>query len=315
MKDNSGREINYLRISLTKNCNLKCIYCLPEKMEHIKEDELSLEDILKIVKNAIKLGINKIRLTGGEPLLRKDLIEIVKEIKLLGIDEIYITTNGILLEEKLENLKKAGLKGINISLDTLEKELFKKITRGGSLDKVISGLLKAKDMGFEIKINSVIMKGINENSIVDLGKITKKYNIDVRFIELMPMGEGKKYIGINNKEIYKELEEIYGFQKDFFQRKGVSEYYRLVDGKGRIGFISPINNCFCENCNKIRLTSTGEIKRCLNMKSNINIKDYLKSDEEIENILKIEINKKPEKHLFGKENIDEERKNMNEIGG
>ena len=313
MKDNFGRDINYLRISLTDNCNLRCIYCTPEKLSQKKEEKLLFEDIAKIIKVAKEIGIKKIRLTGGEPLLRKDLFQIINEIKKSGIDEIYITTNGILLEEKIKNLKEAGLIGVNISLDTLDEDIFNKITRGGEIKKVINGIKKSLSLGLKVKINSVIIKEINEDSIYQLADLTKKYNLDVRYIELMPIGEGKKYQGLNNNEILKKLKDRYDLE-EYFEINGVTEYYKLKDSKGRIGFISPINNCFCKECNKIRITSSGEIKRCLNEEGRINLKN-IKSENEIKFLLENEIKNKPEKHLFGEKKELIEKKNMNEIGG
>lgn len=317
MLDIYGRDINYLRISLTDRCNLRCIYCLPEKAIFKGKDRLSKDDVLKISEAGKRIGINKIRLTGGEPLLREDIVEIVEGIKRIGIDRIYITTNGMLLEEKIRDLKKAGLSGVNISLDTTDSELFRKITRGGNLDKVINGIDTSLSLGLSVKINSVILKGINDVSIKSLAGLTFDRNIDVRFIELMPIGEGKKYDGIKNSEIYEYLKKEYGFL-DEKKTEGVSEYFTLVGGKGRIGFISPLNNCFCETCNKIRVTSDGTLKRCLNMEGTLNLKDMSieeKTVDEIEEILKYEIYRKPEKHLFGQKNENEEKKNMNEIGG
>ena len=319
MKDSLGREIDYLRISLTESCNLRCIYCMPEGVApKVCGETLTKENIFDIVEVAVELNIKKIRLTGGEPLLRQDIVEIVQGIKDRGIEKIYITTNGILLSEKIEKLKKAGLKGVNISLDTLDREQFNYITRGGDLERVLQGIEKALNLNLEVKINSVIMKDINENAIEELVKLTLNNQLDVRFIELMPIGQGKKFTGISNNEIYDRLEKTFEFDRDYKEIKGVSTYYKLKDSEGNIGFISPINSCFCETCNKIRLTSDGVIKRCLNSKGNTNIKESLDKNvekEEIKEILEQEIFKKPEKHLFGKENKDEELKNMNAIGG
>lgn len=319
MKDSLGREIDYLRISLTESCNLRCIYCMPEGVApKVCGETLTKENIFDIVEVAVELNIKKIRLTGGEPLLRQDIVEIIQGIKDRGIEKIYITTNGILLSEKIEKLKKAGLKGVNISLDTLDREQFNYITRGGDLERVLQGIEKALNLNLEVKINSVIMKDINENAIEELAKLTLNSQLDVRFIELMPIGQGKKFTGISNNEIYDRLEKTFEFDRDYKEIKGVSTYYKLKDSEGNIGFISPINSCFCETCNKIRLTSDGVIKRCLNSKGNTNIKESLDKNvekEEIKEILEQEIFKKPEKHLFGKENKDEELKNMNAIGG
>ena len=319
MKDSLGREIDYLRISLTESCNLRCIYCMPEGVApKVCGETLTKENIFNIVEVAVELNIKKIRLTGGEPLLRQDIVEIIQGIKDRGIEKIYITTNGILLSEKIEKLKKAGLKGVNISLDTLDREQFNYITRGGDLERVLQGIEKALNLNLEVKINSVIMKDINENAIEELAKLTLNSQLDVRFIELMPIGQGKKFTGISNNDIYNRLEKTFEFDRNYKEIKGVSTYYKLKDSKGNIGFISPINSCFCETCNKIRLTSDGVIKRCLNSKGNTNIKESLDKNvekEEIKEILEQEIFRKPEKHLFGKENKDEELKNMNAIGG
>ena len=319
MKDSLGREIDYLRISLTESCNLRCIYCMPEGVApKVCGETLTKENIFDIVEGAVELNIKKIRLTGGEPLLRQDIVEIIQGIKDRGIEKIYITTNGILLSEKIEKLKKAGLKGVNISLDTLDREQFNYITRGGDLERVLQGIEKALNLNLEVKINSVIMKDINENAIEELAKLTLNSQLDVRFIELMPIGQGKKFTGISNNDIYDRLEKIFEFDRNYKEIKGVSTYYKLKNSKGNIGFISPINSCFCETCNKIRLTSDGVIKRCLNSKGNTNIKEYLDKNvekEEIKEILEQEIFKKPERHLFGKDNKDEELKNMNAIGG
>lgn len=321
MKDRYGRDINYMRISLTENCNLRCIYCLPENFSPKsvnKKEIVSKEDILKTAEAGKELGITKIRLTGGEPLLRDDITEIIEGIKNIGINEIYLTTNGILLAEKIGSLKKAGLRGINISLDTLDEKQFNFITRGGDIKKVLKGIDSALENGLEVKINSVIMKNINEDAVKTLAELTFKKNIAIRFIELMPIGQGKNFTGVSNKEIYNLLQNLFQFNENFIEIKGVSRYFRLKNSIGKIGFISPINSCFCENCNKIRITSEGYVKKCLNINGDFNIKDFLKNNsnkESIKEVLGKEIFNKPEKHLFGKENRNEETKNMNEIGG
>ena len=319
MKDNYGREINYMRISLTDRCNLRCVYCLPENTAlKANQKMLSKEDILKITEGAKELGITKIRLTGGEPLLRDDITDIIKGIYSQGIKDIHLTTNGTLLGEKAQALKEAGLTGINVSLDTLDDDLYTKMTRGGELIHVLLGIQRARFCGLKVKLNAVIIKGLNESSVRNLAGLTTEEDMDVRFIELMPMGEGKNFTGISNDEIYNILEKRYGFDNSYFEEDGVAKYYKLKKGVGRIGFISPINNCFCETCNKIRVTSDGNIKRCLNINGHVNIKDCIDKGadkESIKKILENEILNKPEKHLFGEENADEEMKNMNQIGG
>lgn len=323
MKDKYGREIDYLRISLTDRCNLRCIYCMEEKGNSFFDDEekLTKDELCKIVRACSKLGIKKIRLTGGEPLVREDLVDFMEEINgIEGIEGIYLTTNGILLEDKVNILKKAGLKGVNISLDSLKSGMFNKLTRLGDLKKVLSAIDKCLELGINVKINTVMIKGMNEDEILDFVNLTLEKNIDVRFIELMPIGVGSKFKGVSNEEIlklininYKDIEEVKR-NKD----GGPASYIKLKGGKGKIGFISAISNCFCEDCNRIRLTSEGFLKQCLHFNYGVDLKKALRdgaSDEEILNIIKKNIYDKPEKHLFMKKSEGKELKFMNQIGG
>lgn len=322
MKDKFGRTVDYIRISLTDRCNLRCVYCMPAKGNSFfaGEDKLTNEEVLKIVKTSAKLGIRKVRLTGGEPLVRSDINELIEEInKIDGIEEIALTTNAMLLEEKLDFLYKNGLKSLNISLDTLDKERFKEITRGGDIDKVLRSIDKALKLGMKIKINTVVIEDLNKNEILDLVHFTKDKKIDLRFIELMPIGEGKKFKGVSNEEILKSIKnsklEIQELERN--KKDGPSQYIKIQGYEGRIGFISAMSNCFCEDCNRIRITTDGMLKQCLNWKSDIDLKKIIRTDSE-ENLLKaIEdgIYNKPEKYLFNKEDTNEEVRNMNEIGG
>lgn len=323
MKDKYGREVDYLRISLTDRCNLRCIYCMEEKENTFfnEEEILTKNEICKVVNACSKLGIKKIRLTGGEPLVRKDIVELVEEInKIEGIEEIYITTNGILLEDKVSLLKNAGLKGVNISLDSLKPEMFNKLTRLGDLKKVLSAIDKCLEHGIKVKINTVMIKDINENEILDFVNLTLEKKVDVRFIELMPIGVGSKYKGISNEEIieiikknYIDIEELKRNGSD-----GPATYIKINNGKGNIGFISAISNCFCEDCNRIRLTSEGFLKQCLHYNYGIDLKKLLRdgaSDKEILKVIEDNIYNKPEKHLFLKKSEGKELKFMNQIGG
>ena len=323
MKDKYNREIDYLRISLTDKCNLRCIYCMDDKDNTFfnEEDKLTKDEICKVVRICSKLGIKKIRLTGGEPLVRKDIIDLLEGINnVQGIEEIYMTTNGILLEDKVEILKKFGLNGVNISLDSLKSDMFNKLTRVGDLKKVLNSIDKCLENKIKVKINTVIIKGMNEDEILDFVNLTLEKNIDVRFIELMPIGVGSKFKGISNDEIrklinenYKDIEEV---KKD--DNGGPATYIKLKNAKGKVGFISAISNCFCEECNRIRLTSEGFLKQCLHYKYGVDLKKLLRnnvSEEEILNIIKDTIYNKPEKHLFMKKSKDKELKFMNQIGG
>ncbi|MCR6515916.1 GTP 3',8-cyclase MoaA [Clostridium sp. LY3-2] len=319
MKDIYGREIDYLRISLTDNCNLRCIYCMPSSNIEFSKEKLTEEEIIKIIKASEKIGIKKIRFTGGEPLVRKDLVKIIKETNSLeGIEDICLTTNGILLLEKLEELKENGLTKVNISLDTLNPLKYKKITRGGDINLVLKAIDKCLNLGIKVKLNVVIIKGLNDDEIIDLINLTKEKDIDVRFIELMPIGEGNKFTGISNEEI-KDLIKNYEYKSLKQDKKdGPANYIKLKGAKGKIGFISALSNCFCENCNRIRITSDGMLKGCLNWKGGVNLKREIEkgiSEEKIKDIIKDSIYNKPEKYLFKKEDKNKEIRFMNQIGG
>ena len=323
MKDKFGREIDYLRVSVTDKCNLRCIYCMDEKdNSFLKNDEkLTDDEIYRIVKESSKLGIKKVRITGGEPLVRPDLVKLVSKINSIpGIEEIYLTTNGILLADMIDELAVNGLKGVNISLDSLNEERFNKLTRLGKLNKVLEAIDKAIALGIKVKLNTVIVNDINKDEIIDFVNLTKEKEIDVRFIELMPIGVGSKYKGVSNEEIldlinknYKDIEEVKRNKNG-----GPASYIKLKDAKGKVGFISAISNCFCEDCNRVRLTSEGFLKQCLHFNYGIDLKKLLRngaSEEEILNVIKDNIYNKPEKHLFLEKSKDKELKFMNQIGG
>lgn len=286
----------------------------------MEENILSNEEIYKIAKESAKLGIRKVRLTGGEPLVRKGIVDLIKKINSIeGIEEICLTTNGILLEENIDELYKSGLRKVNISLDTLNKEKYNKITRGGDINKVINAIDKCLDYGIIVKLNVVIIKGINDDEILDLMNLTLNKKVDVRFIELMPIGEGKKFEGLSNEDIkdyIKELNIDFAYEARE-SNDGPAKYIKLKNSLGRIGFISPMSSCFCEDCNRIRITTEGTLKQCLNWKSGINLKKAVNSnsEEELKKIIEKSIYNKPEKYLFKEESEDKEEKFMNEIGG
>jgi cyclic pyranopterin phosphate synthase len=319
MKDNYGRDINYLRISVTDRCNLRCVYCMPEEgVKSLSHDEiLRFEDTIKIVKAAATLGINKIRYTGGEPLVMKDIDKLIYETsKVQGIDDIAITTNGILLSDMAEDLKKAGLKRVNISLDTLDKDKFKNITRIGDLDKVMEGIYKCLSIGLKpVKINTVLMRGINDMEFEDFLNLTGEIPVDIRFIELMPIGEGAKMYEKNKLSFMEILEEHPELIKIETEKSSTAELYKLQGAKGRIGFISPVSCKFCTDCNKIRLTSTGTIKPCLHSKEEINLKRYLNDEEMLTAAIKAAILNKPLEHHLKEERASRSVKVMSQIGG
>lgn len=265
MLDKLNRKIDYLRISVIDRCNLRCVYCMPEEgIESIPHDEiLTYDEILRICEIVSELGIRKIKITGGEPLVRKDIVNLIRDIKNIDkIEQVTLTTNGILLHEMLDDLYDAGIDAINISLDTLNKDNFKKITRRDGLEKVLMSIDKAYDLGIRVKINCLAIRDFNLRELVEIASFAKDREIDVRFIELMPIGFGKKYTQIDNDEILSILESRFGTFEIVTEKRGngPAKYYRNQNMKGCIGFISAISHEFCESCNRIRLTSSGFLK-------------------------------------------------------
>ena len=318
MQDSFGREINYLRISLTDRCNLRCKYCMPEKgIDKVPHDEvLTLEEIYEIAKTFVELGITKIRLTGGEPLTRVDIVELVEKIaKLDGLKDLAMTTNARLLKKLAKPLKEAGLNRVNISLDTLDEDKYKEITRGGKLSEALEGLEEAKRVGLTpIKINTVLIGGFNDDEIEDLVGITEKEEIDVRFIELMPIGEAIDWVEekfISNDIILDRVKELAPVPRK--DKSSPAVYYKLPNGKGKVGIINPISCKFCEDCNRVRLTSRGQLKLCLHSNVEIDIKSALRNGEDLKTLILESIEKKEESHHL--EDGEFITKNMNQIGG
>lgn len=324
MRDKLGRVIDYLRLSITDRCNLRCKYCMGEKdIVFLPKDELlSVQEIERLVRIFSELGIKKIRLTGGEPLVRRNFREIVNSLNSIeSIEEINLTTNGIRLDEELDFLSDKKINSINISLDTLKEDLYREITGGGELNKVLASLHRAIDLKFKrIKLNVVLVRGKNDEEIMDFVNLTEKYPIDIRFIELMPIGMGKEYTPISNDEV----KEIISKEKKlipFYEKigSGPATYYKTEAGIGCVGFITPISHNFCEQCNRIRVTPEGFLKLCLHWSNGLNLKKLLrenKSNDEIKECIKLALDSKPDKHNMEKkddENFD--KRFMNEIGG
>lgn len=325
MLDKLNRKIDYLRISVIDRCNLRCVYCMPEEgIESIPHDEiLTYDEILRICEIVSELGIRKIKITGGEPLVRKDIVNLIRDIKNIDkIEQVTLTTNGILLHEMLDDLYDAGIDAINISLDTLNKDNFKKITRRDGLEKVLMSIDKAYDLGIRVKINCLAIRDFNLSELVEIASFAKDREIDVRFIELMPIGFGKKYTQIDNDEILSILESRFGTFEIVTEKRGngPAKYYRNQNMKGCIGFISAISHEFCESCNRIRLTSSGFLKLCLHYNKGIDLKEPIRngiSDEDLKKLIHDTIWNKPISHKFGhaSEEQDIELKNMVQIGG
>ncbi|NLL31387.1 MAG: GTP 3',8-cyclase MoaA [Clostridiales bacterium] len=320
MLDKEGREINYLRISITDLCNLRCKYCIPEEGVNKKchSEILSFEEIEEVVKTSAKLGINKIRITGGEPLVRKGIVDLVKKIaRVPGINEIAMTTNGTLLKQLAKPLKEAGLKRVNVSIDTLKEDRYENITRGGKLSDVLEGLEAAKEVGLHpIKLNVVLIKGFNEDEIEDFINLTIDNDIDVRFIELMPIGVNgikshEKFLS-NKVVLEKNLNLIPVVSKD---KSAPAKHYKIEGAKGKIGLINPISHNFCSRCNRLRLTADGKIKPCLHSNEEIDIKSALRQNKDIMPILSKAIKVKPKEHHINEENYKPIDREMFQIGG
>ncbi|MBQ7561755.1 MAG: GTP 3',8-cyclase MoaA [Synergistaceae bacterium] len=310
MRDLFNREISYMRISLTDKCNLNCRYCKTSQPENFKSDIMSDDEIILIIEAASELGINKIRFTGGEPLLRKNIVSICSRTReIQAINEICITTNGIFLPELAKSLRESGVERLNISLDTLNPGKYSYITRGGCLDDALRGIRAAQENNFRVKLNTVLINGFNDDEIRDLAEITINSNIDVRFIELMPMlefNDAKKFM--SSQKILEILPELVPLKND-----GVAKLYKLPDSHGNIGFISPISNAFCSSCNRIRLTADGYIKPCLHSETEIFVRHKNKS--ELKSLIIQAIESKPERHALISRKKTQSLRPMNRIGG
>jgi cyclic pyranopterin phosphate synthase len=288
----------------------------------LHEDILTFEEIIRVVEAAAKIGIQKIKITGGEPLVRKGIVDLVKRIKnIQGIEQVTLTTNGVLLKDVAKELLEAGLDAINISLDTLNRIKYQRITRKDKLEEVLLGIEKAVALGIKVKINCVPMKEFNEADLVDIAAFAKNRKIDVRFIELMPIGLGKSFQLITYQDVKEKLEKVYGRSQssDVVLGNGPAKYYNFKDFQGSIGFISAITNEFCEECNRIRMTAEGDLKLCLHYNKGIALRPLLRNDinkEELQKILEEAIYIKPRNHCFLQPSSNDlENKNMVQIGG
>lgn len=316
MLDSYGRNITYLRLSVTELCNLRCRYCMPEngvcKKRH--EDMLSEEEMLAAVRAAASLGITKLRITGGEPLVKRNILSICRRAAAVdGVEEVCLTTNGILLPELARPLREAGVKRVNLSLDTLNAEKYHDITRCGALDEALRGLDAALLAGFmRVKVNTVLIGGFNDDEITDLAELTLRYPVDVRFIELMPMPGSERF----GQEAYlpcdavlKALPELQAQGKD-----GVARVYRLPNARGSVGLISPVSAHFCGTCDRLRLTADGKLKPCLHAPDACSIKGL--TQEEMAARMREVILAKPARHAdLSAEHRSNAGRGMYQIGG
>lgn len=324
MIDQCGRNIDYVRISVTDRCNLRCVYCMPE--DGVKstphEDILRYDEILRVCRIMAGLGISKIKLTGGEPLVRKNVPYLVHELKQIsGIEKVTLTTNGILLTEYMEDLHAAGINGINISLDTMDPVLFREITRRDMLDQVTCGIKAAMQYrDIPLKINCVPM-GMERQDLMEIAALARDYPVHVRFIEMMPIGFGKKFTFVGEDEIVGRLRETFGEVTPCPEKlgNGPGNYYTVKRLTGKIGFISAISHKFCNECNRIRMTSQGFLKSCLQYEAGRDLRALLRTgadDREIEAAVCDAILRKPTGHEFLTEQIAEEESHcMAQIGG
>ncbi|MBI4301849.1 MAG: GTP 3',8-cyclase MoaA [Chloroflexi bacterium] len=314
------RPINYLRISVTDRCNLRCIYCMPPQGISLmpRESMLSYEEIKIIVEAAATLGISKVRLTGGEPLARRGLIDLVAMLASIpGIDDISLTTNGLLLSEAAPSLKEAGLRRVNVSLDTLRPERFSQITRWGSLDEVLAGIDAARSVGLSpIKLNTVIMRDVNDDELFDFANMTVDEGWHVRFIELMPF-ETTDLGFVPIAEVKKRIEVLGALEPCFTEAgAGPAKYYRLSGARGTIGFIGPLSESFCSGCNRLRLTANGQLRPCLASDAEIDLRQPLRNGATKEDLIRLiqeAVAAKPEGHRLGLE--DSSCIAMSRVGG
>ncbi len=320
--DSFGRSINYLRISVTDRCNLRCIYCMPpEGVPQMPHSEiLSYEEIRTIVQAAAELGINRIRFTGGEPLVRAELPKLIKMLSQIeGIEELSLTTNGTVLKKYALELKQAGLSRVNVSLDTLKPDKFRYITRLGELKTVLEGIKAAKAVGFEpVKINTVVMRGTNDDEILDFAKMTYEEGWHIRFIEFMPFKGVAEFIpSVELRQHVSLLGKLESCAS--ITGNGPATYYRLSEAKGTIGFISPLTEpSFCSRCNRMRLTPDGRLRPCLLGEDEIDLKMPLRNNasmEELKRLILKAIASKLEHHHLEGGNVRLVKRKMSQIGG
>ncbi len=321
MRDSFGRKITYLRLSVTDLCNLRCRYCMPDEgIDKLSHHQMLTEDeMINAVRSAAELGITKVRITGGEPLVKKNIISICERVgSIPGIEKVAVTTNGTLLSDMAGALHRAGVSRVNISLDTLDPAKYAQMTRRGDFDDAWNGLLAAINEGFdEVKLNAVLIGGFNDDEIERIAALTLEYPVDVRFIELMPMydsGDFGQQAHISGDKVLTRLPELQPLENKTLSSGQVARMYRLPGSVGRVGLINPLSHSFCAECNRIRLTADGKLKPCLHSPLEIPIKglDY----DQMKKAFAEAITAKPQEHpLMDAEHRSCAGRNMNEIGG
>ncbi|MFT6914152.1 MAG: cyclic pyranopterin phosphate synthase [Motiliproteus sp.] len=324
--DRFGRRVDYVRISVTDRCDFRCVYCMSEDMTFLPRAQvLSLEEIEQVAQAFVALGVNKIRLTGGEPLVRRGIVDLCRRLSALqGLDELVMTTNGSQLEKMANELSDAGVRRLNISLDSLRPELFAQLTRTGQLDKVLAGIDAACAAGFErIKLNAVIMKGRNDSEVLDLVRFARDRKLDISFIEEMPLGaiseHDRRETFCSSEEIRRLIEPHYPLFESTAVTAGPSRYYQMADSSSRVGFISPHSHNFCHACNRVRLTVEGRLLLCLGHEHSCDLRELLRApgfdQAQLEQLLIKAMDLKPEKHEFDLEEEPQILRFMSMTGG
>ncbi|MBI1922003.1 MAG: GTP 3',8-cyclase MoaA [Geobacter sp.] len=322
--DSHGRHINYLRLSVTDRCNLRCSYCMPAdgvpKLSH--GDMLSYEELFRVASESVALGIEKIRLTGGEPLVRRGIVQFIERLAAIpGLKELVLTTNGLLLAEMAQSLRSAGVKRLNISLDSLKPEVFASITRGGDLQKVLDGIAAAGDAGFPpVKINMVVMRGVNDDEVLDFAALTLDKSCTVRFIEYMPTirEDGWNSRSVPGSEILERIGSRYPLLPLVStEMAGPARNFKISGAAGAIGIITPISGHFCDSCNRIRVTASGMVKGCLFSGEGVDLRQYLRSPDntELRETLRRIVTGKPVRHHLADESVEQGSIAMSQIGG
>ncbi len=324
LTDSFGREMKYLRVSLTDRCNFRCTYCRPENKEVKTHDEmLSFEEVARVVSIVASLGVNKVRLTGGEPLVRKGVVDCVQLLSgIEGITDLAMTTNAVLLDMYAARLKAAGLSRLNVSFDTLDHERFSRLTAGGKLSEVIKGLNVAVEEGLvPIKLNTVLMRGFNDEEVPAIIDFAADHGFTPRFIEFMPMSDGldwkKSYISVDELLERDEVRARIDLTAMESRDHTASLYLPLKDGRGEVGFITPISKRFCDHCNRLRLTADGRLRVCLPSDEDADLKKAMRAgatDEDLINIIRNVVLRKPESGEYTYETLGRKR-SMVEIGG
>ncbi|MGI1669585.1 MAG: GTP 3',8-cyclase MoaA [Neptuniibacter sp.] len=324
LTDRFGRTVDYIRISVTDRCDFRCVYCMAEEMKFLPHAQvLTLEELEQVAAAFVSLGVNKIRLTGGEPLVRRDVIKLIKAIGKMGA-ELAITTNGSQLEGMADELKQAGVNRLNVSIDSLQAERFKEMTRIGKLPKVIAGIDAAIAAGFDrIKLNAVIMKGRNDDEVLDLVNFARHKGIDLSFIEEMPLGHISEHnraeAYCSSDEVRQLIEQRYALQPTTEKTAGPSRYFRMPESDSRIGFISPHSHNFCGDCNRVRITVEGRLLLCLGNEHSVDLRAVLRrypgDMEKLRQTIIDAMDLKPEKHEFNLEDEPQIVRFMNMTGG